>query len=262
MAGASRIFIDDEYGSLTRTEFRRLRKAEKLERIEAWFRERYQTADMAAVPWVEGEYLFLGNRPNDPYDVIQDEFGDFVPYEVMEGVIADLRREHTQWILRREYGEDFDDEPREGTEPEEIGGPEEVAFRREIVRKLDEIETLIANRPKPSALLGHNQPPEALADDDNALLDGLADTVRNLKSQLSEPKPEVATVVAHLDTANGITQRIRDAMARKLDLATDEFAKEIGKQAAKLPFWYGVWVALHQVLGWVGHWLNMIGWGG
>src|SRR5271169_4472781 len=111
MARAPQIYIDEEHGSLSRTEFRRLRKAEKLELIEAWFRERYETADMGSTPWVEGEYLFLSGGPYDPYDEIQNEFGDFVPYELMEPLIADLRREHTQWVLRPEYRDPEDDEP-------------------------------------------------------------------------------------------------------------------------------------------------------
>jgi hypothetical protein len=180
MARAAHIYIDEEHGSFTRTQFRRLRQAEKLELIEAWFRERYETADMSSTPWVEGEYLFLWGGPYDPDDEIQNEFGDFVPYELMEPLIADLRREHTQWVLRDEYREP--DEPADGTEPEEIGGPDELAFRTEILRRLDEIEVLLANRPKPTALLGHNRPPEGLVDDDNTLLDGLADSVRNLKA--------------------------------------------------------------------------------
>ncbi len=134
------------------------------------------------------------------------------------------------------------------------------------MRKLDDIETLIANRPKPPALMGHNQLPETLADDDNALLDGNLPTpgVRNLKIPAfrAEAAGGDGCRATH-DTANrasrsGYVMRWRGS----LDLATDEFAKEIGKQAAETaPFWYGVSVALHQVLGWVGHWLNMIGWG-
>ena len=135
MAKAARIYIDEEHGSYTRTEFRRLRNAEKLELMEAWFRERYEDP-VNETPRSEGQYIFVWGGPYDANDEIQNEFSDFVPYHLMETLIAQLNHECAEWAPTPKYQDDpRDEEDRDATpiEPIEMGSPEELAYRDEII---------------------------------------------------------------------------------------------------------------------------------
>jgi hypothetical protein len=59
MPKARPIYIDEGHGSYTRTEFRRLRNAEKLELMEAWFRERFEDPANDTPRW-DGELGSFG----------------------------------------------------------------------------------------------------------------------------------------------------------------------------------------------------------
>lgn len=77
--------------------------------ILRWFHDRYE--DPAnETPW-DGEdkvYVFVYGGPYDPNDVIQERFGEVVPYEVMAEVIQDLHRDvGNEWAPIEHEGIDY-----------------------------------------------------------------------------------------------------------------------------------------------------------
>jgi hypothetical protein len=262
MAKAARIYIDEEHGSYTRTEFRRLRNAEKLKLMEAWFRERYENP-VNETPWIEGEYVFMWGGPYDANDEIQGAFGDFVPYHLMDELITELNQESDKWAPTSKYQDNpRDEEDRDATpiEPIEMGSPEELAYRDEITTRLNRLEEIIAGRPREHGRIGHNQPPEGLEaeEDDAARIKTLTDAVASIRAELEKPVPELSEVAQKNEVVEGVAARLRAAVTRKIDVATDEFAKKLGQSAGGLPFWYGVYHATCDLAVAVHHWLNSL----
>ncbi len=265
MPTAIPIFIDEEHGSYTRTQFRRLRNAEKLELMEAWFRERYEDPQNET-PWVEGEYIYPWGGPYEANWEIQNEFDQFVRYHLMEKLIKELDAECAEWAPTPRYRDD----PRDEEDPDEeatvdraeLGSPEELAFRDEVRQRLDRLEAIIASRPKTRGRIGHNQPPEPLEDDDEddaARIAALTEAVAGIRAELAKPVPDVTEVAAKRDAVEGIAARLRAAVTRKVDLATDELAKKLGQSAGGLPFWYGLYHAICDSTAAIGRWLASLG---
>lgn len=84
---------------------------EQIDAMRVWFLDRYE--DPAnETPW-DGEdkaYVFVWGGPYDPNDVIQEEFDDIVPYEVMEELIRELWGEvGDEWAPIYHEGVGYDD---------------------------------------------------------------------------------------------------------------------------------------------------------
>jgi hypothetical protein len=264
MPKARPIYINEEHGSYTRTEFRRLRNVEKLELMEAWFRERFEDPSNET-PRPEGEFLFVWGGPYDTNDAVQGgEFADLVPYHLMETLITKLNQECWEWAPTARYQNNprDDDEDRDTTSvaPVELGSPEELAYRDEVRQRLDHLEAIIADRPKKHGRIGHNQPPEGLEDDedDKARIEALKDAIASIRAELAKPVPELAEVADKTEAIKGIRTRLAAAVTRKIDMATDEFARKLGQSAGGLPFWFGVYTAICDATMAVQHWLNSL----
>src|SRR5262245_34602401 len=109
-----RPFLNDpDYDAVSRTAFRRMRKAEKRELMVRWFHENFENpAESLPYESAEGGYQWIWGGPYDAREQLFDKFGDFVPESLIEEVAEEVEREGvTDWspTLRR----DDDDE----TEP-------------------------------------------------------------------------------------------------------------------------------------------------
>jgi hypothetical protein len=95
--------------------------------------------------------------------------------------------------------------------------------------------------------------PEEISD-----LSDLRRVVGEVHSELDKPLPEPAVVAESYEKAISLQDRIEAWLERKADLATDEFAKEIGKEGAKAVGW-GVRAALASAMFFLVGWLHAVG---
>ena len=255
-----RIFINDEYGSFTNSQFRRFGMARKLKLMEAWFRERYEDPNNET-PRVDGEYIYPWGGPFDAFDELGDAFRDLVDDPLIELLANHLQLECIEWAPTGNYQDgpeqDEDDASRSDYEPPlTFGSDEELSFREEIVRRLDRVEAILAERPNPKGLMGHNHPPDSI--DGLPAFESIAEALEGIKAELAKPRPSVAEVGIHCDTADSFRERIGKAIARNVDVATDAFAKKIGETAGSVPFWIMLYQALHDFLTPLRHWIERL----
>ena len=82
----------------------------QVEAMRRWFCDRYEDpANETPYSSEEGGYIFVWGGPYDPNDVIQQQFGGLVEYEVMEVLIDDLYSEvGDMWApIEHDYYEDL-----------------------------------------------------------------------------------------------------------------------------------------------------------
>lgn len=261
MARKPPIHIDDEHGSITRTQFRRLNKKEKLELMEAWFRHRYEDP-VHRTPYesAEGGYQYIYGGPYSARDELS-EFEGLAPEALIEEVVDTLEQETTEWTETPDE-DDYEREPeREG--PLEIGSEEELDLRKHLLNRIEELERQLKERPPSHGMMGHNNPPEAISDEEASDLDALSEAISEAKSELEKAAPVAENIVPQFEKATSISERLKAAALKKLDLATDEFAKsfggELGKSLGKLAFWGAVLTALGGALVWLQSWLQAVG---
>lgn len=76
----------------------------QIEAMRRWFYARFEDpANDTPYDGREGGYQFIWGGPYDPNDEIQDRFGEIVPYEVMEQLIAELWETGDEWAPISDY---------------------------------------------------------------------------------------------------------------------------------------------------------------
>jgi len=234
MAKAKRIFINDEFGSYSRTAIRGLKKSEALEIMEAWFRQRYEdpvhrTPNESA----EGGYQYIYGGPYDAREELDGQFYDLFPEAWIEAVVDELEHECMEWT-ETSKPEDYDEDEFERQEIHlgEMGSEPELALRREFLEHLSLLERMLADREWPPIGIGHNQPPTSIAEIDETQIEELEDAVGILKGQFSSENPSVLSILPQEQVVARFSAHLKSYLGPKADLAADEFAKQLGKTAA------------------------------
>jgi hypothetical protein len=189
---------DDSTHGMSRTTFRKLRKAEKRELMIQWFHENYEDPSYST-PRDSGEFIYIWGGPYDARDEIYSKFGDIVPEVLVEDVIAEVERDGvTDWAPVRkddDYDEggtlsapetldDFSDE-----RSETYGSPADLDARKRVSIALDELQNAL-DRPPPIGI-GHNRPPEEI---ENEQLSELSLAASELKLEFNKPNPSISIV--------------------------------------------------------------------
>src|ERR1700694_2297619 len=166
-----RPFLEDgsQFG-VSRTAFRRLRKAEKLELMIAWFHENYEDpAHRTPYESAEGGYIWIWGGPYEARDSLYGKFGDIVSEGLIEEAVEEIESDGlTDWAPVRspdDYDETeppdepislniFLDEPspRYGTRSDHEARAQARAALDDLQRALD------LDTPRPIGI-GHNRPP-------------------------------------------------------------------------------------------------------
>ena len=197
----NRPFLEDhsQYG-VSRTQFRRLRKAEKLDLMVQWFRQNFEDpAERTSYVTAEGGYLWNHGGPHDAKEQLFDMFGSMVPEKLIEEAaevveadgITDWASAHDDYqdddemLGRVPSLEDYSDQP-----TNRYGSQHDLDARSQARTVLQELLTML-NVSRPTGI-GHNNPPETI--EDVEATDALRNDVVDLYVEFGMPNPSIAFV--------------------------------------------------------------------
>lgn len=223
---------DYPYG-ISRTTFRRLPKAEKIELMVEWFRQNFEDpANKTPYESAEGGYQYVWGGPYSAMDEIGSMFGDLVPEKWIEEAVDEVQRDGIyDWAPTRIGDDDSDEQSNPelslGDIPDEpgpaYGAHDDYEARKKVIAALDRVKEAL-DHPRPIGI-GHNQPPE----DIDAAAEAFKAVVQELRGEFEKPEPSIP-IIKHL------ALRLRDGMlsamkwgGKKLDIMLDEAAKSMGK---------------------------------
>lgn len=147
-----------------------------------------------------------------------------------------------------------------------FGSAAEQAQRRTVHDRLTALEREIEAIKPRLVMMGHNNPPEALAPDPEILADEISNAAASIRNELAEGQPDVAVVARGASVLQRIWKMLRAAREEtgKFATAVKEKARD---KAAELVVaavgggaLYGPQIvdALQSTVAAIGHWLRMI----
>lgn len=254
-------FLEDgsQFG-VSRTQFRRMRKADKRELMVQWFHQNYEDPSNET-PRDSGEFVYIWGGPYEARDELYAKFGDIAPEELIEEVVREVEKGGLYDWAPVQKGAEYeptenDDEPAflDGylNEPgPQYGSAEELEARKQAVIALERLEKIIEKRR--AIGMGHNHPPEGIEAPD---LPEIREAVAELKAEFQKPNPAIAAIKKW-------AKPLRDALVaagkwsgKKIDKAVDEAMKPIGIGAGT----YAVtqlFPPIHHAFDAVIHWLEL-----
>src|SRR3981189_3118800 len=103
---------DDSQFGISRSAFRKMRKAEKRELMVPWFHQNYEDPSQRT-PHDEGEFVYIWGGPYDARDELSAKFGDIASEALIEEAIAEVQEDGTfDWAPVRQdsdYQEGMDE---------------------------------------------------------------------------------------------------------------------------------------------------------
>lgn len=220
---------------ISRTEFRHLPKADKIERMIDWFLENYEDPAQAT-PYesAEGGYLYIWGGPYDANIEIGDKFAGLVPDKWIEEVVNEVEKGGISDWAPINRDNDNDDEPVPEPSLDDIpdepgpafGSEDDYAARKRAADALDSLRQALDHQ-RPIGI-GHNRPPEEL-DQEQVTVEAFNPLVQELREEFDKPEPSISLI-------KRLAHQLRDGMisaakwaGRKLDIVADEAAKATGK---------------------------------
>lgn len=196
-----RPFLEDgsQFG-ISRTQFRRLRKAEKLDVMVQWFGQNFEDpAERTSYVTAEGGYLWNHGGPHDAREQLFDMFGSIVPEKLIEEAAEVVEADGiTDWASARDdyqdddamlervpSVEDYSDQP-----TDRYGSPQDLEARSRARMVLQELLAML-DAPPPAGI-GHNNPPEGI--EDTEATEALRKDVVDLHTEFGKPNPSIAFV--------------------------------------------------------------------
>jgi hypothetical protein len=231
---------------------------EAIEVIKEWFLSNFEDPAMET-PRDDGEFVYIWGGPYDARDVISDAFGDAASESVIEAAIEAIEAEGVfDWAPHGRRTQPPDDQ-----ETPDPRGPTDL--HREMMRRIESLEDVLAKVSPDHGGIGHNQPPEPIEDipfgDPDC--EAVETAIAVLKSQSPAPVRVPQEVVVAADTLLSFGHRLRDYLVKQADTFASEAVKaagsEVGKWVIRLPIWMLVadrLIALAQVAR---HWLTSLG---
>lgn len=290
MAKATRYYSDDDSEiGVTPSQLKRFAKARQRDYLLHWFHQNFEDpAQETPYNSQEGGYQFIWGGPYDAQEEIESEFGSFISEQVIEEVVADVEsdgisdwapgrnhadHEHARNEWEAEQAERDAEEPKpnlgmiiaalERGENPRYGDVGEKDQRQEILDRLEQLERLLPAQTHGG--IGHNNPPAEAGKIDSHLISDIREASSVIREELIKSEPnalEVAKATSRLSIA-------LSWIGKKLDIAIDNFSKELGGTAGKAvsvaAAAYGIEkvaptiaVTLNHVVEQATHWLSHI----
>ncbi len=254
----------EELANLTDDQLRALPKEQQEEYIIGWFHSQFwDPAHETPYDGREGGYQYVYGGPYEAREELEEKFGGVVEENIIENAVEEIESDGlTDWApsprhpdqLRaaEEYYESFKPQTLDeigaalaSGAKTDLGSPAAQTAAEELKQSADALMAAIDARRPLHGGMGHNGP--ALDDQGNLLPDGFENELREaanvLSVQMDANAPDPTVVV---EAATRL-QRFRAWLQPRIDLAADEFAKEIGKGTAKALKWFGS-IALMSII--------------
>jgi hypothetical protein len=199
LAREARPFLEDgsQFG-ISRTAFRRMRKAEKRELMLGWFHANFEDpAERTPFISAEGGYQWIWGGPYEARDELYSMFGDLVNEALIEEVVEEVERDGlTDWAPVSSP-DDYDDEVPPDEPPSldafldepspQYGTGADFEARARVRTALDRLQQSL-DRPRTIGI-GHNQPPEEPDE-----IKELRPAVAELRAEFAKPNPAIPNV--------------------------------------------------------------------
>lgn len=117
-----------------------------------------------------------------------------------------------------------------------------------VLNSLNDLAGSTVETDSSSPGIGHNNPPTETPINREEL-DELAINLREVQAEISKQESDRKIIEKVAEFLHGSVKKILDWSWRKIELATDEFAKEIGKKAASVALAVSAWLALSSSIG-------------
>jgi hypothetical protein len=235
------LMMGDNPSSITRTIFRRMKRAEKREVMLEWFGANYEDP-VHRLPYesAEGGYQWVWGGPYSAEEELRDIFEGFVPRtliaEVVEEVESDGLFDWAPTPRRGDYVADDDDSDSLSGTPDTagrfFGSKEEISAREDVLRALWKLET-IPDLKVPG--IGHNHPPQAIDQDEENNVSDIRKTARDLRLELEKSVPEIGVtkrLIASIGCGLAVSAKWS---AKKADIVVDEALKNVARVAVLAP---------------------------
>jgi hypothetical protein len=230
------LFTATYWHGLSRTEFRRLPKADKIETMVEWFFENYEDpANMTPYESAEGGYQYIWGGPYDANDQIGGLFGGLVPDKWIEEAVDEVQRHGIyDWapVLRSDDEDDSEPIPELSLDdiPDDPGAAfgthDDYAARKRAAVALDNLQQAL-NTTRHIGI-GHNRPPEDVDAEEAARVEEVKPLIQELREEFRKNQPSISVI-------KRLAYQLRDGMlsatkwtGKKLDIMVDEVSVRDG----------------------------------
>lgn len=201
-------------------------KASAIETMENWFHENFEDPQNQ-MPWdnEDQKYIYPYGGPYEPQDILHDTFKtEFDATWIAEAAERITDAGTFEWApsSNSEYYEHPD--PEDEDETLETGSPQAVALTKDILERLEQLESAVAALPTSPANLGHNHPPDGIGlppytDEDAG---EITTTIAETRTALEAPTPDPVEVARLSTRFEALRAKIGPWLAKKGDLAVDK----------------------------------------
>lgn len=233
MVGKRPFLEDGSQFGVSRTQFRKMRKAEKRDLILQWFYANYEDpAENTPFESAEGGYQYIWGGPYEARDELYAMFGDIVPESLIEDVANEIEKGGTfDWapVQKEDDYEQNDDEPASLEiyldEPSErYGSAAELGVRAQALVAIERLEKIIEKRR--AIGIGHNLPPEPVEEGPDE--PELREAVHELKLEFKARSPAIATIKKWANRLRDVLVVAGKWVGKKLDKVVDSAMTVIG----------------------------------
>lgn len=247
--------LDDLEVGVTPSQLKRLGRQRQIEHMAHWFRRNFEDpSNETPYNSEEGGFIYVYGGPYDARDQLGDEFGSIVSDERIEEVTNLVEADGIfDWAPGRDHPdhervpEEYereqgpDDEQVDASRLDEIlselergvrprfGDAFELDQRKSIVGRLDALKKALEPAKPAHGGIGHNRPPPDADEPQVTVVDEIREAEATIRREVEKSEPnavEVARAASRLSVALGW-------LAKKADVAAENFAKELGGSLGK-----------------------------
>ncbi|MBS0533649.1 MAG: hypothetical protein JSR72_06295 [Proteobacteria bacterium] len=224
--------IDDMDRGVTRTAFRRMKKAQKRQLIIEWFGQNYEDpAVRTPFESREGGYQYIWGDPRETRVILDGQFGGLVSEALIEEVAKELENDGPpEWVpIPRDEDYEHYDEADVPTEPppldifldeqsDRYGSSADLEARRLVEQRVNELLKVL-EEPAPIGI-GHNQPPT-----DISIPQDIREAALELRKEITSSAPEIGRIKQWATPLRDGLVAIMKYVAQKADKAVDAAVK-------------------------------------
>ncbi|RWK44909.1 MAG: hypothetical protein EOR47_33450 [Mesorhizobium sp.] len=235
---ARKPFISIGEEEFTKSRFRRLSRAAKVELMVTWFQEHFEDpAEKTPYESAEGGYQWIWGGPYNADEEIQDTFSEVVDFDTMQKAVEEIEKDGLYDWAPTDIGNDAPYEEDDGiysiNDPlPDIIPPEDVEdddaltveqLRQEMLQRLDRLEDLIRAGQRDRGMIGHNNPPSPIDDlpVTRGDLDEIQRAIGELRHQAQAPEPAIEAVHASSTVLRRVAGTIGGWLVDRVNAAVD-----------------------------------------